>query len=67
MDVNIPLDVKTYIDNNPTKFKNLPITLRNIEKFMESYKSPSSLDIENLHLFKSFKKLCEFKVVVSPL
>lgn len=31
MDVNIPLDVKTYIDNNPTKFKNLPITLRNIE------------------------------------
>jgi hypothetical protein len=46
MDINIPSDVKTYINNNPTKFKNLPITLRNIEKFMESYKSPSSLDIE---------------------
>ena len=46
MDVNISSDVKTYIENNPIKFKNLPITLRSIENFMDTYRSASSLEIE---------------------
>jgi hypothetical protein len=46
MDVNIPLDVKTYIEKNPSKFKNLPITIRSIENFIDTYKPSSHLDIE---------------------
>ena len=54
MDVNIPLDVKTYIEKNPSKFKNLPITIRSIENFIDTYKPSSHLDIE--------KKRCQFNV-----